>query len=64
MEEHLKILASRVDVKEFEQKLMSFLNNLQDLQEAPVLVQLEVGQLAGFSLEETQQFMLRTGLRR
>lgn len=60
--DHLLQTAAEYLVMDFEAKVFQYLQALSQSVESPVLVQLEQGQLAGLSTEETDEFKARVGL--
>ncbi|KAL1303282.1 hypothetical protein AAFC00_006689 [Neodothiora populina] len=60
--DHFTRVAADFSMVTFEERIASYLAALSQSIEPPVLVQLERGQLAGLSVEETQDFKRRVGL--
>ncbi|KAI9868443.1 MAG: hypothetical protein M1813_005887 [Trichoglossum hirsutum] len=60
--DHLETVASRFPLFRFEGRLLDFLWALTCHEAAPVLAQLEAGQLDGFSREETEALTNRCGI--
>jgi hypothetical protein len=56
---HLQNLTARLPVHRFEGEVLRFMYALQESQDAPVLVQLENGQLSGRTARDTEALMQR-----
>lgn len=59
---HLLQVAAEYPIVDFEAKIISYLTALSQSIDAPVLVQLEQGQLKGLSIEDTDEFKRKVGL--